>query len=145
MSADEAVLAANRAFYDALETGDIDLMGAVWAEDGCVCVHPSTAPIHGRGAVLRSMSLIMANTSYIQFFITDVQVSRSGDRAVVTCTENILTSGTGGGERPGGGAEEADGEALVSARATALNVFLRQPGGWRMWVHHATSVLSSTS
>lgn len=139
MTDDEGVLTANRAFYDALETGDIDLMGAVWADEGCVCVHPSTAAIHGRAAVLRSMSLIMANTAYIQFFLTDVTVSRSGDRAVVTCTENILTSGTDDG------GQDADGEALLSARATALNAFVRQDGGWRMWVHHATSVLSATS
>jgi ketosteroid isomerase-like protein len=137
---DDGVLAANRAFYDALETGDIDLMGAVWAEDGCVCVHPSTSPIHGRAAVLRSLSLIMANTSYIQFFITDVEVSRTGDRAVVTCTENILTSGPGS-ETP----EETSGEALLSARATALNAFVRGDGGWRMWVHHATSLPSGGS
>lgn len=132
----DAVLAANRAFYDALETGDIDLMGAVWSDDGCVCVHPSTAPIHGRAGVLRSLSLIMANTTYIQFFITDVEVTRTAEQAVVTCTENILTA------RPGeqGGSER--GEALVSARATALNAFVRQGGGWRLWVHHATSVLS---
>lgn len=141
---DDAVLAANRAFYDALETGDIDLMGAVWAEDGCVCVHPSTAPIHGRAAVLRSLTLIMANTSYIQFFITDVEVSRSGDRAVVSCTENILTSGPES-ETADAASGEASGEALLSARATALNVFQRRDGGWRMWVHHATSVLSGQS
>lgn len=137
MSGDDAVLSANRAFYDALETGDIDLMGAVWSDADCVCVHPSTSPIHGRAAVLRSLSLIMANTSYIQFFITDVEVTRSGDRAVVTCTENILTSGAETGEDDDGPAE-----ALLSARAAALNVFVRQGGGWRMWVHHATSVLS---
>lgn len=140
MTGDDAVLSANRAFYDALETGDIDLMGAVWADSDCVCVHPSTAPIHGRAAVLRSLSLIMANTSYIQFFITDVAVTRSGDRAVVTHTENILTSGMETGEDDGG-----PSEALLSARAAALNVFVRQGGGWRMWVHHATSVLSEGS
>jgi ketosteroid isomerase-like protein len=133
---EEAVLAANRAFYDALETGDIDLMGAVWAQEPCVCVHPSTTPIHGRAAVLRSLSLIMANTSYIQFFITDVTVSCAEDLAVVTCTENILpsTDGDRGGE-----------EGLLSARASALNVFVRSDGGWRMQVHHATSVLSDGS
>lgn len=140
MTGDDAVLSANRAFYDALETGDIDLMGAVWADSDCVCVHPSTAPIHGRAAVLRSLSLIMANTGYIQFFITDVAVTRSGDRAVVTHTENILTSGMETGEDDGG-----PSEALLSARAAALNVFVRQGGGWRMWVHHATSVLSEGS
>jgi ketosteroid isomerase-like protein len=140
VSDEDGVLAANRAFYDAFEAGDIDLMEAVWAPEGVVCVHPSAAPIHGRGAVLRSLSLIMANTGYIQFFITDVEVTCSGDRAVVTCTENILTSS--GREGEGG----APGEAgLLSARARALNAFVREGGSWRMWVHHAASVLSDGS
>lgn len=136
MSLEDGVLAANRGFYDALETGDIDLMGAIWADYACVCVHPATTPIHGRAAVLRSLSLIMANTSYIQFFITDVEVSCADDRAVVTCTENILTSAEH---------QQAGGEALVSARATTLNAFVRRDGAWRMHVHHATSVLSDGS
>ena len=150
---DEALLAANRSFYDALESGDIDLMGALWAgDDGCVCVHPAAAPIHGRAAVLRSLALIMANTSYIQFFLTDVEVTRTGDRAVVTCTENILASvpvdqvgdaagAAGTAPDPAGG----DGSGLVSARAACLNAFVRRDGAWRLWVHHATSVLSGGS
>jgi hypothetical protein len=47
----------------------------------------------GRGEVLRSYALIMANTEYIQFFLTDVHVSVTGDTALVTCTENILSGG----------------------------------------------------
>ncbi len=120
----DAILSANRAFYDAMETGDLDLMEAVWTEDGCVCVHPATAPIHGRAAVLRSLALIMANTDYIQFFITDVEVSRAGDRAVVTCTENILAAADGSS-----GEERAGESPLASARATALNVFVRSDEG----------------
>ena len=72
----EAVRAANTALYDAFETGDIDLMSAVWLDDESagevVCVHPGWAPVSGRAAVLRSWSVIMANTSYIQFVLTEV-------------------------------------------------------------------------
>ena len=142
MSGEEALLAANRSFYDALESGDIDLMGALWAGDeGCVCVHPAAAPIHGRAAVLRSLALIMANTSYIQFFLTDVEVTRTGDRAVVTCTENILTSAPTPQDPEG----EDPTPGLVSARAACLNAFVHRDGGWRLWVHHATSVPSGGS
>ena len=52
----------------------------------------------------------MSRLSYLQFFITDVRVVVSGDIAVVTCAENVLTDlpnseggeGTGlaGGEAP---------------------------------------------
>ena len=141
---DDAVLSANRSFYDALESGDMDLMGALWAPDqGCVCIHPTASPIHGRPAVLRSLALIMANTSYIQFFLTDVEVTLSGDRAVVTCTENILTSAPGRHEAAEEPAEPAT--ELVSARAACLNAFVRRDDGWRLWVHHATSLPSGAS
>ncbi len=142
MSDEDAVLAVNRAFYDALESGDMDQMSAIWAADGCVCIHPAASPIHGRPAVLRSLALIMANTSYIQFFLTDVEVSVDEGRAVLTCTENILTSAQGAVPE-----DVAQGEAdeLVSARAACLNAFVRDDEGWRLWVHHATSVLSGGS
>jgi len=73
----------------------------------------------------------MANTSYIQFFLTDVDVQVSGDVAVVTCSENILTPGP------------ADADAVFGgSRAVCTNVFRRTPAGWRMWIHHASPVLS---
>ncbi|WP_309031824.1 nuclear transport factor 2 family protein, partial [Streptomyces alfalfae] len=63
------------------------------ADDGSAisCVHPGWPVLTGRGEVLRSYALIMANTEYIQFFLTDVKVGVAGDTALVTCTENILS------------------------------------------------------
>ena len=134
-----AVLAANTALYDAFETGDIDLMGAVWLDDDTVqvtCVHPGWPPVHGRGPVLRSWSMIMANTAYIQFVLTDVDVRLAGDVAVVTCGENILTGLPDAGDGDG---EEAVG--FAGGHAVATNVFRRTSAGWRLWVHHASPVL----
>jgi ketosteroid isomerase-like protein len=126
-----AVLAANEAFYAAVEAGDLDRLQGLWTPDeGSVCVHPGAAPIHGTAAVLRSWALVMASTDYIQFFLTDVEVTVTGDTAALTCTENVLT-GTG----------EAAGEApFRGGRARALNVFTRVDGRWRMWLHHAGPV-----
>lgn len=138
MSEDDeaAVRAANTALYDAFETADIDLMAAVWLDDAAAgdvtCVHPGWAPLHGRGAVLRSWSVLMANTSYIQFVLTDVDVRLEGDVAVVTCGENMLTPLADG----------EDGSGLAGSRAVATNVFRRTPAGWRLWVHHASPVLT---
>jgi ketosteroid isomerase-like protein len=135
----EAVRAVNAALYDAFEAGDIDLMTAVWLADSATekvtCVHPGWAPLHGTGPVLRSWSMIMANTSYIQFVLTDVTVSVAGDTAVVTCGENMLTglSATPADPSPG----------LAGGRAVATNVFRRTPSGWRLWVHHASPVLTT--
>ncbi|ONK12332.1 nuclear transport factor 2 family protein [Streptomyces sp. MP131-18] len=130
----EAVAAANTALYDALERGDLDAMAEHWLAEDVSVVHPGWPVINGRGDVIRSYALIMANTEYIQFFLTDVEVSVLGDTALVTCTENILS----------GGPAEADGSAgpLVGGLVVATNVFRRDgDGGWKVWSHHGSPVL----
>ena len=135
-TAAEEVAAANEAFYAAVEAGDLDrLTESCCQERELVCVHPGAEPIHGTGAVLRSWALIMANTDYIQFFLTDVNVNVSGDVAAVTCTENILT---GQDEPPG---QHSTG--FQGGKAQALNVFTREAAGWRMWIHQASPVGSA--
>jgi len=125
------VEAANTALYEALESADVDRMAAVWDDtdpDALVCVHPGWPMLRGRSHVLRSFSAIMANTPYIQFFLTDVQVRVDGDTAVVTCTENILTAVSQEGS---------------SGQVVATNVFRRRPGGWRLQVHHGSPVMGT--
>jgi ketosteroid isomerase-like protein len=132
VSASEAraeVVAANEAFYAAVEGGDLDRLRALSSsERELVCLHPGAEPIHGTSGVLRSWALIMANTEYIQFFLTDVTVTLTGDVAAVTCTENILTAG------------EARTATFNGGAAQALNVFAREEGGWRLWLHQASPV-----
>jgi len=128
----EDVAEANAAFYRCFEAGDLDGMSELWLDDPeALCVHPGALPVRGTGAIRRSWALIMANTPYIQFFLTDVEVSVRGEVASVTCTENVLTAG-----------EVADA-AFTGARAVATNVFFRTTEGWRLWIHHASPVLSS--
>jgi ketosteroid isomerase-like protein len=133
MTADvDAVTAANDELYAAFEAGDVDRMEAVWddADDVC-CVHPGWPLLRGRSRVLRSWSVIMANTNYIQFFLTGVVASVSGDIAVVTCEENILTA-----------VADPDGSLSQSAKVVSTNVFRRRADGWRLWVHHGSPVLA---
>lgn len=121
-----AVEAANEEFYLAFEHVDLDRMHAVWDDDEDVtCVHPGWPLLRGRGRVMRSWALIFANTPYIQFFLTDVHVQVTGEIAVVTCAENILTS-----------VGDAEGDATV----VATNVFRRRDDGWRLVVHHGSPV-----
>ncbi|WP_411083914.1 nuclear transport factor 2 family protein [Streptomyces sp. cmx-18-6] len=131
------VEAANTAFYEALERGDHEELSGLWlpGEDLTVsCVHPGWPVLSGRGDVLRSYALIMENTEYIQFFLTDVTVAMTGDTALVTCTENILS---------GGPAEEGDALGpLVGQLVVATNVFRRTPEGWKLWSHHGSPVLA---
>ncbi|MBT2379275.1 3-dehydroquinate dehydratase [Streptomyces sp. CB00316] len=130
---------ANTAFYEALERGDHEGLSDLWlpGEDLTVsCVHPGWPVLTGRGDVLRSYALIMANTDYIQFFLTDVNVAMTGDTALVTCTENILS---------GGPAEEGNALGpLVGQLVVATNVFRRTPEGWKLWSHHGSPVLAET-
>jgi ketosteroid isomerase-like protein len=129
------VEAVNATFYEAFETADLDTMQDLWLEDpDTLCVHPGALPVRGTGPINRSWALIMANTPYIQFFLTDVEVSVLGGVASVTCTENVLT----GDERTGP-------DAFGGARAVATNVFVRTDDGWRLWIHHASPVLSRES
>ncbi|MGH3310439.1 MAG: nuclear transport factor 2 family protein [Streptomyces sp.] len=131
----EAVEAANTALYDAVEHADLDSLGDLWLEEEEVSVvHPGWPALTGRGEVLRSYALIMANTDYVQFFLTDVEVAVHGDTALVSCTENILS----------GGPAEDDGSAgpLVGGLVVATNVFRRgEDGNWKVWSHHGSPVL----
>jgi uncharacterized protein (TIGR02246 family) len=125
------VEAANAALYEALESADVDRMAAIWDDadpDALVCVHPGWPMLRGRDRVLRSFSAIMANTPYIQFFLTDVDVRVAGDMAVVTCTENILTAVSQEGS---------------SGQVVATNVFRRRASGWRLQVHHGSPVMGT--
>jgi ketosteroid isomerase-like protein len=135
----EAVELANTAFYEAVERGDFEAVADLWLDerDGAVsCVHPGWPVLSGRGEVLRSYALIMANTEYIQFFLTDVKVAVAGDTALVTCTENILS---------GGPAEDgAELGPLVGQLVVATNVFRRTPDGWKVWSHHGSPVLAES-
>jgi ketosteroid isomerase-like protein len=131
-----AVETVNAEFYAAFESADLDRMGLVWADgrhaDDVVCVRPGWPLLRGRGTVLRSWALIMANTPYIQFVLTDTQVRVSGDQAVVTCSENIIT------------AVEESADALTSGGSVVTtNAFIRTDEGWRMWLHHGSPVLNS--
>ncbi|MCT9929765.1 nuclear transport factor 2 family protein [Planotetraspora sp. A-T 1434] len=125
----------NQAFYNAIESADLDKMSEIWIEDVAdrvaMCVHPGWPMLSGRSEVLRSWALIMANTPYIQFVLTDVQTMVLGDVAVLTCAENILT------------AADTDEPGFAAGRVVATNTFVRTPAGWRLWLYHGSPVLQS--
>ena len=127
-----SVLNANQSVYDAIEGGDIDLMRSLWADrDDVVCIHPGSEPLRGQATVSRSWSMVMANTGYIQFFLTDVSVTFAGDdTAVVTCTENVLAE-----------AEGESSDTFAGGKAVATNVFVRDRRGWLLLMRHASPVV----
>lgn len=118
------VLVANRTFYDAFESGDLDAMSDVWMhEDRVICVHPGWTALRGWAAVASSWAAMFGGPQQIQFIVTEEHVSVSGDVAWVSCDENLLTLG-------------------ASATVNALNIFERSiDGKWRMVAHHGAPVM----
>jgi ketosteroid isomerase-like protein len=134
---ERAVRDLNSEFYAAVEECDLDRMAAVWVDgdlaSGAACVHAGWPMLRGREEVLRSWALIMANTLYIQYILTDVAVDLCGEIAVLTCSENILTGVGAAGDDASGG--------LLGGRMVATNVYRRTGNGWRLWLHHGSPVL----
>ena len=130
MLADDAVLAANRAFYSAFEAIDMDAMSDVWEHSDRIAVtHPGWPTLRGWPSVAGSWDAIFRNTPYIQFVLTGEEVQVDGDVAWVTLDENILQS--------------ASSDELSGSKATSINVFVRDEADdarWRMVVHHASPV-----
>ncbi|MEV5410940.1 nuclear transport factor 2 family protein [Thermopolyspora sp. NPDC052614] len=133
MSVVTEIESLNQEFYAAIEGADLDRMEEIWADDTgdrvAMCVHPGWSMLTGRRAIMRSYALIMANTPYIQFVLTDVWTCVVGDVAVVSCAENILTAGD-------------EGETgFVAGKVVATNTFVLTPRGWKLWIHHGSPVL----
>lgn len=137
------LLEMNEDFYAAFESADLDGMDAIWARDALaasvVCVHPGWPTLRGREEVMRSWAMIMANTTYIQFVLTEVELEVATDFAVLTCVENILTAADSD--------DSGDGSAapFAGAKGVATNVFRRTSDGWRLWVRHGSPVISGDS
>jgi ketosteroid isomerase-like protein len=110
-----AVLAANRAFYDAFAGRNPDAMAQVWArEHNIVCIHPGRGALRGREAVMGSWRAILDSREPPDVQFSDAAAVIFGDSAFVTCMEHI--GGT---------------------RLAATNVFALERGAWRMVHHHA--------
>ncbi|MEA3018791.1 MAG: hypothetical protein QOI47_315 [Actinomycetota bacterium] len=120
------MLGANRAFYAAFEARDIDAMSDLWERsDRAACVHPGWGRLSGWGAISASFFALFQNGQPIQFILTGERVDVAGDLAWVSVDENILSEEVGG-------------------TVAALNLFTRTAAGWRLVVHHGSSVVSRT-
>ena len=111
------------AFYEALQTGDIEKLMACWAdEDEIVCVHPGGPRVVGVGAIRAAFDAMFANGS--------IQATPQRIRkitALASVVHNVL-------ERIQILTEDGPREAYV----IATNVYQKTPQGWRMVAHHAS-------
>jgi len=127
--AHEEVIAANRGFYAAFESLDLERMSAVWRRDSSVsCTHPGWARLLGWGPVMKSWEEIFGSSFGVKIVITDEVAHLHGDLAWVTCTEHIETRGY-------------DGVSHGTVEAT--NVFELHDGAWRMVHHHGSPLVQA--
>jgi ketosteroid isomerase-like protein len=116
---------ANRAFYQAFTSLDLEAMRAVWLDDpGVKCIHPGGEVLVGLPRVLASWEAIFRNTPSIRFELADLDVAIVGGLAWASATERIQQG-------------PLDGPA---AEAAVTNLFVLHEGRWRMILHHASPI-----
>jgi len=125
----QEVKEANESFYRAFESLDVKEMEKVWAAgDNIQCGHPGWRVLRGWNAVMESWRCIFENSPTIRFLLTDVSIEIRGALAWVTLYENLNSS--------------VEGENL-SAIILTTNIFEKSSGGWRMILHHGSSVVQA--
>ncbi|MEO7937885.1 MAG: nuclear transport factor 2 family protein [Burkholderiaceae bacterium] len=118
-SADET----EAAFYQALQSADIERLMACWSDDeDIVCVHPGGPRIVGHAAIRSTFEAIFANGS-IQARPEHVRKIDGLSSAVHNVLERVAVMTPSG-----------PSQAVV----LATNVYHKVRQGWRMVAHHAS-------
>lgn len=111
------------AFYEALQTGDIEKLMACWAdEDDIVCVHPGGSRLLGPGAIRAAFDAMFANGN-IRAQAEKVHKVEAMGASVHSVLERI---------------EVRTDEGPRHAYVIATNVYQKTAQGWRMVAHHAS-------
>ncbi len=127
MSERQAVIEANRSFYAAFESLEVDKMEQVWLSDPkIVCIHPGWRKLSGWGPVMQSWSRIFDSAFEMKFEVREMEVFAGTDYAVVITEENLTQRGYEGSSR---------------SQVLATNVFERIGQKWMMVLHHGSPVI----
>lgn len=110
-------------FYDAMQSGDIDALMAVWADDDEIfCVHPGGPRVVGAVAIRAAFEGIFSNGA-IHAQPEKVRRVSGPACAVHSVLEHVRVMTE---------------EGLQSAWVIATNVYVQTARGWRMAAHHAS-------
>ncbi len=127
MSERESILEANRAFYRAFESLDIEKMSAVWMRNPrIVCIHPGWRRLVGWGPIMTSWERIFESVFEVKIELSDVEIMTNGDLAVIIVEENLVQRGYDGPAR---------------SQVLATNVYERAQDRWWLVSHHGSPVL----
>jgi ketosteroid isomerase-like protein len=116
--------AAEAAFYEALQRGDLDALMRLWSDDDePVCVHPGGPRLVGVAAIRHGFEQVLADGA-LQVFPERVVRTVALGCAVHNVLERVQL------------ADAEDGQRYALVLAT--NVYLKGPDGWRLVLHHAS-------
>jgi ketosteroid isomerase-like protein len=111
-----------QAFYDAMESADVDAVGDVWLDDDDVCcIHPGGARLAGSAAVRSSFSSLLSNGP-VQIRTVSRKCFESPTLAVTNVIEEVIV---------------VQGKSRQVVHVIATNAFVKTPSGWKMVLHHA--------
>ena len=111
------------AFYEALQSGDIEKLMACWAdEDDIVCVHPGGGRVVGAAAIRATFDAMFSNGT-IRAQAEKVRKVEAMSASVHNVLERI---------------EVLTEEGPRHAYVIATNVYHKTAQGWRMVAHHAS-------
>lgn len=114
--------AAESAFYEAFEQGDLEAMMAVWMDDQIICIHPMGTLLSGPQAIRSSWQQLFTNFKPMHFQNQIQHQSNSSNLSVCVVIENIYLQG----------------DSTPRPPILATNVYRKTDSGWRMCVHHAS-------
>ncbi|MBD2094680.1 nuclear transport factor 2 family protein [Trichocoleus sp. FACHB-591] len=124
MSDEQAVLAANQAFYRAFERKDMEAMQAVWSKGtGSLCIHPGRLALRGWDAIGSSWEKIFKNTSYLEIEIEIITTEVDSAIAYVVVLEKLF---------------QVVGNQRVQAQSMATNIFECMAQKWYLVHHHGS-------
>ncbi len=123
----DAVVAANRAFYEAFESLDVGKMESVWLQDQrIVCIHPGWRKLLGWGPIMTIWERIFESAFEMKFELGEMDIIISADLAVVIVEENLTQRGYDG---------------ISRSQVLSTNVYERVGDRWLMILHHGSPVM----
>ncbi len=123
----EAVLAANQAFYSAFSDRDLKAMTSLWWQgSSSICIHPGSFPIVGWSNIQDSWESIFRNTDSLEIETEIIKVEVDQALSYVLLREIVLQSNQG---------------RRMKAQSIATNIFQKMAQKWYLVSHHGSPIM----
>lgn len=126
-SAQEAVLAANEAFYQAFSHRDLSAMSLLWWQGTTsLCIHPGGRVLRGWETIHASWESIFRHTDSLEIEIDTLKIEIDQALAYVVVQETVLQISRG---------------RKLKAQSLATNLFQKMAQKWYLVLHHGSPIV----